>query len=168
MSQSNLILDYHGPMNFAVMDSLLVNLKKNKEYSQFNKITSKRIYAMVVECLENICKHSELITDDNPVMYSHISVSLENDTILIRCGNPVTEEAKNNISGRLNHLNKSDMVGLKSMYENKFISGMELDETCAGLGFIYMAIKSANKIIYSFMPLPSGYFYFEIQLTLNK
>ena len=38
----------------------------------------------------------------------------------------------------------------------------------AGLGFIFMVLKSGNKISYSFNPLTDGYLYFEIQISLNK
>ena len=39
---------------------------------------------------------------------------------------------------------------------------------CAGLGFIFMALKSGNKITYSFKPLKNGYLYFELEITLNQ
>ena len=74
MSESGIILDYRGPLNFSVIDSLLIKLKKTKEFASLNKTTDKRVYSMVVECLENICKHSEFNLLNNPAMYSYISV----------------------------------------------------------------------------------------------
>ena len=60
MSESETFLDYHGPLDLKVIDLLLEKLKNTKEFTALNKITGKRVYSMVVECLENILKHTEL------------------------------------------------------------------------------------------------------------
>src|SRR5450759_4311415 len=168
MSEKGIFLEYRGRLNYSVIDSLLIKLKRTKEFTSFNKTTGKRVYSMVVECLENICKHSEFNLLNNPAMYPHISVGKENNKIIIKAGNPVTDDAKDNIAGRLDHLNNSDENALKELYENKIKSDLKSDDICAGLGFIYIALKSGNKINYSFSPLTNGYLYFELQITQNK
>jgi hypothetical protein len=168
MSDSGIFLDYRGPMDFAIIDLLLKKLKKTTEYTSLNKTTGKRVYSMVVECLENICKYAELKLSDNPATYCHISVRKENDKIIIKAGNPVTEGAKDKIVDRLDHINKSDETTLNVLYENKIVSDLKIDNKRIGLGFIYMALKSGNKIVYNFSPLAYGLLYFEIQITLNK
>jgi hypothetical protein len=166
MSESDIFLDYYGPVDFAVIDSLLVKLKKTKEYKALHKTTAKRLYSLVVECLENICRHSELSLI--PEMYSHLSIRNETNKFFIQAGNPVSEAAKYNISNRLDYLNASDEVTLRKLYENKINSDLESGEKCAGLGFISMALKSGNKLNYSFNILQNDYSYFELLITLNK
>lgn len=168
MSESNIFLDYRGPVNFPVIDSLLIKLKKKREFTQLNKTTSKRVYAMVVECLENICKHSDFSAMNDPETYCHLSVSSEDGKIIIRSGNPITEDARENIISRIDHVNNSDEATLRTQYEDKIKKDLLEDEKCAGLGFIYMALKSCNRIIYRFTPMIHGHLYFEIQITLNK
>jgi hypothetical protein len=168
MSEPEIFFDYHGPLDYSVIDSLLIKLKATREYSVLNKTTGKRLYSMVVECLENIIKHSELSILKNPAMYSKISVGDQDGKITIKAGNPVTADSKVNIAGRLDHLNNSDVPTLKALYEDKIRSDLNHDDICAGLGFIYIALKSGNKITYSFRPLTNGYLYFEIKITLNK
>lgn len=168
MSEQGVFLEYRGTLNFSVIDLLLIKLKKTKEFAALNKTTGKRVYSMVVECLENICKHSDFNLLNDPTMYSHLSIGKENDKIIIKAGNPVTYDAKDNIATRLDHLNNADETDLKALYENKINSDLKTDDICAGLGFIYIAMKSGNKIIYSFSPLTKGYLYFELQITLNK
>jgi Family of unknown function (DUF6272)/SiaC family regulatory phosphoprotein len=168
MSQSGVFLEYRGLLDFSVIDSLLIKLKKTGEYIALNKTTAKRVYSMVVECLENISKHAALKAADNPTMYSHISVRMDNDKIIIVCGNPVVDEAKENISARIDFINSSDEETLKAQYKKRIKSDIISDDRCAGLGFIYMALKSGNKLSYSFIPLDDGYSYFEIRITQNK
>ena len=168
MSQSGIFLDYGGPLDFEVIDSLLKKLKKTREFKDLNKITRKRVYFVVVECLENILKHAELELSENPATNSHITIRIHNDKIIVNAGNPVAGDVKENIVQRLESINNSEENTLKSLYEKKIRSELLNTEKCAGLGFIQMALKSGNKITYSFRSLSNGYLYFKIEITLNK
>jgi len=168
MSESGIFLDYKGPLDFEVIDSLLKKLKKSREFKEMNRITGKRVYSVVVECLENILKHAELELSENPATNPHITVRKKNEKIIVNAGNPVAGDVKEDIIQRLDSLNNSDEQTLKSLYENKIRSELLYDEKCAGLGFIQMALKSGNKLVYNFNPLSNGYLYFEIEITLNK
>jgi len=168
MAESHVFLDYRGPLDFDIIDSLLKKLKDSREFTLLNKTTGKRLYSMVVECLENICKHAYLLVADNPSTYCHILAKNENEKIVIIAGNPVSDAAKNNISARIDHINNSSKTTLETLYEEKIISDQMSDDKCAGLGLIYMALKSGNKLSYSFIPLKDDFSYFEIKITLNK
>jgi len=52
MSESGVFLDYHGPVDYDVLDSLLIKLREKSEFKVLNKTTCKRVYSVVVECLE--------------------------------------------------------------------------------------------------------------------
>jgi hypothetical protein len=168
MTGSNIFLDYRGPLNFEIIDSLLKKLKDSGEFNQLNITTRKRLYSMVVECLENICKHADMKLVNDPSAYSHINVKNENGKIIIISGNTVSDTSKTNISARLDHVNNSDETTLRKLYEEKLESDIMSDDKCAGLGFIYMAVKSGNKLSYSFVPMNNDLSYFEIKITLNK
>ena len=168
MAGSDTFLEYLGPMNFAIVDSLLIKLKNTAEYKVLNKTTSKRVYSVVVECLENICKHSDLELTRKRNMSCHLSVGKENDRIVVHAGNPLPADEKENIISRIGHINNSDVAALKNLYESKINQAFLKDETCAGLGFIQLALKSGNKISYNLNYLAPGYLYFEIIITINK
>jgi hypothetical protein len=168
MSESGIFLDYQGPVNLAVIELLLIKLKKTKDYVALNKTTGKRVYGLVVECLENISKHSVLNISGETGKQPNISVRKENEKIIIKAGNPVPADAKDKLISRLDKINQLDEADLKSLYEDQVKIELRQEDKGAGLGFIYMALKSGNRIIYSFDPLKNGYLYFEIQLSLNK
>ena len=168
MTQTAIFLDYRGPVDLPEIESLLKKLKKSKEFTSLNKITGKRLYAIVVECLENIHEYSFLISPDDPGLQPHISVRKENDKIIVTSGNPVTDYTKAKLINRLDLINKSDEAALKTLYENKINHKPAEDEKGAGLGFISMARKSGNRINYSFEPVKRGYSYFETQISINK
>jgi hypothetical protein len=168
MPESGIFLDYHGPVDLPVIELLLKTLKKTKEFAALNKTSGKRVYALAVECLENIFKHSALKSSDDPELQPHISIRKVNDKIIIIAGNPVQNDAKDKLTRRLDKINQSDEATLKTLYENKINCDEKRDENGAGLGFIFMALKTGNRISYSFNPINNDYLYFEIQISLNK
>ncbi len=168
MSGSQVLLDYHGQIDLKIIDLLLKKLRNKAEFSNLDTTTRKRVYGVVVECLENIYKNAVTSPPGNQKMLSHILVRKENCTIGIVAGNPVVESAGESLAGKLDRINGLDVAGLKSTYE-KIIGGESGgNDNGAGLGLIDMAIKSGNKIGYRFLPLIPGFLYFEIHLSISK
>jgi len=168
MPESEIFLDYNGHVDLPVIELLLKKLKKTKEFTALNKTTGKRTYAMFVECLENIYKHSALISSMDKRMQPHVSIRKENDKVIIIAGNPVSIEAKDNLVRKLDQINRLDEAALRAKYEHRINSDSNQENNGAGLGFIFMASKSGNRISYSFNPLNDDYLYFEIQISINK
>jgi hypothetical protein len=168
MSDSKVFLEYQGPIDLSVIQLLLKKLKKTKEYTELNKTTGKRVYSLVVECLENISKHSVLNTANETGKQPRVSVGKENGKIAITAGNPIPNIVKDNLITKIDQINQLDQASLKTLYENKINHELRMNEKGAGLGLIHMALKSGNRIGYSFSPLMNGYLYFELRILLNK
>lgn len=168
MTSSGILLEYHGPVDFQVIDSLLKQLKGEKEYTDLNTLIRKRTYSLYVECIENICKHSALMRSADLNAQTYISLSNEENRIFISAGNPVTEESARRLQKRLDNINNLDSMELRKMHEARINSEQSKGDIGAGLGFICMAFKSGNKLQYSFHPMIPGYLFFEIQISLNK
>jgi len=168
MSESGILLDYHGPVDLKVIELLLKRLRRTKEFTFLNKLTCKRVYAIVVECLENIYKNQIVLSSADPGINPHISVRTENDKIYIVAGNPVPDSTKDSLVRKLDQVNTLDEAALRSLYEHKITRDSTQGENGAGLGLIYMVLKSENKIEYTFQPLIKGYLYFELKISLNK
>jgi hypothetical protein len=168
MPNAGILLDYNGPVDLKIIEILLQKLKKTSEFAGLNITTQKRTYALTVECLENISKHSVLKSSNDRRMQPHISIREENEKLFIITGNPIPVEAKEKLKSLLDRLNGLDETALKSLYENILTREAKKGENGAGLGFIFMALKSGNRFTYGFNPLADGYLYFEIQISLNK
>jgi hypothetical protein len=144
------ILYHKGPVNFNTIEILLTNLKKAFEFQNLNKTVSKRVYAIIVECLENISKHSLKNPENISFPDPYLSVRKQRDEIIIKTGNPVSEDSKKRITKRLNQINNLNESDLKSLYDEIINRELKPDKNGAGLGFIMMALKSGNRIDYNF------------------
>jgi hypothetical protein len=167
MTSSGIFLEYHGPFDFPVVDTLLLELKTKKEYNDLRILTKKRTYSLFVECIENICKHSAVKTTDDERLKPGVSLWKDDHKLVILAGNPISEQSREKLTRSLDHVNNLTNNDLKKMHELRISSDPVKGCNGAGLGFIYMVLKSENKLGYSFHPLSSGYLYFEIQISLN-
>jgi hypothetical protein len=168
MPKSAILLDYNGLVDFPGIEKLLKKLKNSREFAALDKTTARRTYALTVECLENINKHSAVSSLPDKNNQPHISIRREDDKIIITAGNLVKKEATGKLADKLKEISKLDLASLKTLHEIRISQDFKKNENGAGLGLISMAIKSGNRIVYNFRPSDDGFSYFEIQILLNK
>jgi hypothetical protein len=168
--QGKIFLEYTGPVDQKVIDDLLQNLKTTKEYKDLNKTSARRVYAILVECLENISKHTLKDIQDNQFRQPFIIVKDSDDTIVISAGNPIVHEKKDVIVRRLDKVNNMDKDELQLLHEKILNQETRISDNGAGagLGFIFMKLKSKNHIEYSFTEITSEIYFFELKISVNK
>jgi hypothetical protein len=151
-----------------MIDQLLKKLKKSQEFINLDKTTGKRIYAILVECLENIAKHSVKKSAADIKIQPTILVRKLNDKIVIKASNPVAIDKTGELIRRLNQVNYLKGKVLVTLYENKINKVSDQESNGAGLGFMLMKLKSGNKITYKFTRIDNDYTYFELKISVNE
>jgi len=170
LAKRKIFLDYSGPIDQAVIDNILQNLKETQEYRSLGKVSGKRVYSIIVECLENMSKHSVRDPGYKNGKHPYISAGEWEECIIIHAGNIVSLEKTDMLAARLNKVNNMNMEGLTDLYEHILNREARLSENGAGagLGFILMRLKSGRKIDFSFTKINDSYTLFEIQVSVNK
>jgi SiaC family regulatory phosphoprotein/Family of unknown function (DUF6272) len=170
LTHKKIFLDYTGPVDQKVVDHLLQNLKKTKEYMSLSKTPGKRVYSILVECLENIAKHTPKDIAVNHGKLPYISAGEWDDSISIYAGNPILREKTDLLVNRLDKVNNMSQEDLTILYEKILNRETKLTDNGAGagLGFILMKLKSGKKIDYSFTRIDDKLSFFEIQISINK
>ena len=170
LAHRKIFLDYTGPVDQKIIDQLLQSLKKTKEFNSLNKTQGKRIYSILVECLENISKHTPKNIAGNHVKLPYISAGEWDDSISIYAGNPIQQEKQDLLIKRLDKVNNMDHEELITLYEKILNRETRLTDNGAGagLGFILMKYKSGKKIDYSFTRINDDLSFFELQISVNK
>lgn len=161
------ILEYSGRVDCQVIDNLLLNLKKGKEFALLDKLTARRVYAIIVECLENIMNHS--YTGEIPKeKYPFISVSKQDKIVLIRTGNTIDSVQKEKLEKKLNLANEPDEDELFRLYEWTINTENKEANAGAGLGLIIIRLKSGERIQYSIRPDNNGLYFVELKVSVKK
>jgi hypothetical protein len=167
LKKSEVIINYTGPINSDSIGSILTKYKQSKSYGEIDKITRKRVYAIIVECLDNISKHSYKEQEDQSLTDPSFSIRKQQSQIVIKASNILTENNKKELADRIDMINKLDEEGLKLLYNKRIKDGLKPDGSGAGLGFITIALKSGNKIHYSFPESDFKNSFVEIQIYVN-
>ena len=161
-------LEYTGPVTYRTIDHLLKDLKKTEEFRALHKITARRVYAILVEMLENIAKHSISSSSEVSLCQPYISAEMKEENIVIRAENPVSAEKREILTAQLELVNDLDEGDLTLFYEDKINRKAKKYENGAGLGFILVRLKSGNKIDFTFTEKPGNFLCLSIQITVNK
>ena len=166
--EMGVIFEFKGEIDFEKIDLLLNRLKKIRAYRSVRKSVQKKVYSVIVECLDNIYKHK--ITDSLSVkdkeIFPYIILTREDDKYIISTGNVVTNDSIQDLRDDLIQINMHDRIGLKSLYAEIVSKDIISDEDGAGLGLITIALKTEEKINYEFNLINDQYSYFEMKIII--
>ncbi len=160
MQRDNLGHIYRGKFTQQITDGILSLTETNLEKEEESPKIKKRVYAIMVECLQNITRHQDDTDDDAPENYGLFVIQKQGSKYFITTGNLIEDENIDNIKGLIEKINGLEKDELKSYYKKVLTEGTLSDKGGAGLGLIDMARKSGNKLRYEFKPISKGLSYF--------
>jgi len=168
-SGNNLLLIYKGEINEHITSSVLNMAEKNMERIGEESMTRKRVFNVMVECLQNIAKHAdEAITHTGKKYNSLFLIGQDEDGYYIVSGNAVYGSKVEEMERRLNLINSLNKEELKAYYL-KIMANCSIDaKGGASLGFIEMARKSGNQLQYSFEAIDNVAQFFVLQTNIFK
>ena len=168
MKEKGAFINYTGPFTYEAIDGLLDELKEADWYNALSQVARKRIYAILVECMENIVKHSVDVMPGRGKFKNFIGISEKEGNIVISAGNPVYIERAEELGVMLEMLNELDQETLSSLCRDKINGKTIPGRNSAGLGFITMRLRSGKKIDFSFTRIDGRLSFFSIQIKVNK
>lgn len=169
MITKQLVLVYEGEFTQEITKSVLSMAERNLESVGEEEGIKRKVFNVMVECLQNICKHTDQYEKVNHVKDSAVFIiGKEDGDYNIISGNSIHNPHIEGLEEKLKLINSLDKDGLKSLYK-EIISNTELsDKGGAGLGFVDMARKSGQKLGFSFHPIDAEYSFFVLKVKIGK
>lgn len=134
----------------------------------------KKIYYILIECLQNVFHHTGNLNDengksdfegnDNAIFM--ISKSLA-DNYVITTGNFIPEKKISALKDRIDSINKMSKEELKALYLDQLNSTELSEKGGAGLGIIDIARKSGSKLNYSFHSVNPETSFFTLSIEIK-
>ena len=169
MKKNNVIMVYEGEFSQDITKSFLSMTESNFQSAMVNDSIIKKVYNIMMEVLQNICKHElKFLFDESESTKSLFIISENELEYQIITGNAINKDVINIIKDRIEKVNSLDQDGLKAFYKETRLNSTISEVGGAGLGFIDIARKSGNKISYHFKQINDGVFYFTQMVTVNK
>jgi hypothetical protein len=160
------ILAHYGPLSYEEIGFLLNRMSAFVDKQGFNITIKKKIYSAMVESLENIYKHQDIISS-NSDFQPRFSLFLDEKEISLFASNSILNHRINPLKEKLDKVNSLNKEGLKDLYKLTILSGNVSPKGGAGLGIINIAKVSENKIVYKFEDVDTEYSYFTINVSIS-
>ncbi len=175
MVEKRLTLAYEGEVTQEITKAFTSMTEKSLEKVEEDGKIKKKVYHVMVECLQNIAKHAD---DDNVMSSDKLEEGLAKSGIFIignddkeyfiTSGNGILNENIPNLKSMLDTINSKNKEELKELYKSKMKETVISDKGGAGLGFIDIARKTGNPLEYHFEPIDSKSSFFLLKSRISR
>lgn len=161
---------YRGKFTKNITANLLALTETNLEKADDTHRLKKKIYFVMVECLQNITKHQDVVKETIGEESAILVLQKKDKRYYITTGNVIENENITKLTGQLERVNSLDADELKMYYQEMLVTGEISSKGGAGLGLIAMARKTGNKLYFDFQKVNEvfSYFYLRTEIPLEK
>jgi hypothetical protein len=170
MKEHKIQLVYEGEITHQITKAFTSLTETNMEIDEESQSTQKKVFHVMVECLQNVGKHAECVecVDNRKEGRGTFMVCKNDNEYTITTGNIVNKSHVNDMTEVLDKINSLDKDGLKQLYKQQIKEGRLSSKGGAGLGFIDIAKKTGNKLHYGFLPVSNEYSFFILTSVISR
>jgi len=170
MKKNNINLAYEGEITHQITKAFTSLTENNMIKEEDLNTVQKKVFHVMVECLQNISKHAQ---NRNNIVTSKdgrgiFMVSKDESEYNVTTGNVIDNDKVIILRDILENINQLDNLGLKKLYKQQMREGRLSDRGGAALGFIDIARKTGQKLIYSFLTIDEEKSFFVLTSTISR
>ena len=161
---------YRGIVDSTAVEHILALAEANFTDSKEQILVRKRVYFIMVECLQNITRHQDISDDPDFDQSALFIMKRKEQSYSITSANLIFDSAIEPLREKIDKINAMDADQLKNYAKEVLSNGTFSKKGGAGLGLIEMARKSGSKFQYEFIPSKYGMsmFYMNLEIPMSK
>ena len=164
LPDNRFMLSYKGEISDDIMLPLLAMTEKKLDISGTAGKVKAKVFNVMVECLQNITRHTANITADKAAIFMFGGCD---EGYVIFSGNAIKSEKVQELKSKLLKINTMSKDELKEFYKFWINSQEFSNKGGAGLGLIDMARKTGNPLDFDFEPIDDEYYFFSLKTLIN-
>jgi hypothetical protein len=172
MKGNKVLLSYNGEVSFDMVKSLLDIIEGRFEREESNPKIKKKIFNVLVECLQNLCHHVEMSEDEvRDIAEGRNAVILlwvEDEFYHVGTGNYIANKNIKKLKDWLDKINGLSKDDLRGLYKQVLNNNQFSPKGGGGLGFIDIARKSGQKLQYDFEHVDDDFSFFSFRIQIPK
>ncbi|OFX83639.1 MAG: hypothetical protein A2W99_15535 [Bacteroidetes bacterium GWF2_33_16] len=170
MKAHEITLVYEGEITHQITKAFTSLTESNMAKESESNSVQKKVFHVMVECLQNISKHADSFGSDDFLFAGRgiFMVSKGKNDYHVTTGNVIENDKIEELTEMLDHINSLDKDGLKDLYKNQMKEGRLSEKGGAGLGFIDIARKTNNKLDFHFLPIDEGSSFFLLTSSISR
>lgn len=170
LNKGNVILAYKGSITSSLITNSLDTVEKKLDAQNESSKIRKKVYNVLVECLQNIYHHLDDVPGETKELGSKFAVFIIikiEESFNILTGNFVQDNKVQMLADRMDQINSLSTDELKSLYK-LILNNEEFSiKGGGGLGMIDIARKTGSKLDYHFYKYKDGYSFFSLNIVIS-
>ncbi len=171
LERNNIMLSFKGEFTPELLTSILNIIENKLDYIEKDQRVRKRVFNVLVECLQNLYHHNEIhMTDDtlgNEEKTGIVMIAKNISGFSIFTGNLMMNEGVVALKDKLETINSMGKDELKEIYKSVLNNGEMSDKGGCGLGLMDIARRSGQKLDYGFIPFDNKHSFFSLNVNIN-
>jgi hypothetical protein len=170
MERNNILLSFKGEITSDLLTSILQIMENKMENMQEEPKMKKKVYNVLVECLQNLYHHLDEISevDEEKVRSAIFMIGKLDGYYSIITGNYILNENINGLKNRLDEVNSLSKEELKEYYKRVLNNGEMSLKGGGGLGMIDIARKTGEKLEYNFLEIDNKVSFFTLKIKVSN
>ncbi len=165
------IFSFSGAVSKELVQSTLDKLEAQLEEVEKNSKTKKKVFNVLVEILQNLNHHIETVKPGQKLIdegkNAAFKIWADDNDYHISTGNFIRNQNVKSLESWLVYINSTTEEELRALYKEK-LNDKFTPKGGGGLGFIDIARKSGQKLVYSFDEIDADYSFFSFQINIPK
>lgn len=168
MKQHKAMVSYHGEFTFESINNILLYARRDIKMRNVEKKTSRKVYAVLVEALENILRHG-VEKDYNTKTTDGVFVLFKTDNgFTIKTGNLIKNKDIEKLKAEIQDVSEKNLEQLKKAYREQLRHGAISNKGGAGIGLIDMAIKANKDLSFNLFETDKDTSFFELTINISQ
>jgi hypothetical protein len=170
MKEHEITLVYEGEITHQITKAFTSLTESNMAKEEENNSVQKKVFHVMVECLQNISKHADDF-GTNEYIFSGRGIFLVakgKDDYTVTTGNAVENSKIQELKKLLEQVNSLDKEELTELYKKQIREGRLSEKGGAGLGFIDIKRKTGKNLDYHFLPINDDASFFLLTSTISR
>lgn len=170
MEKNNILLSFKGDITSDLLTSILQIMENKMDYMQEEPKMKKKVYNVLVECLQNLYHHMDDVADGtNDITRSAIfMIGRNTNNYTIITGNYILNENVSGLRARIDEVNALTKEELKEYYKKVLNNGEMSLKGGGGLGMIDIARKTGEKLEYNFLEIDNKISFFTLNIKVTQ
>ncbi len=169
MGRSNIMLSFKGEITPELLTSILQITETKLDSIQENAKIKKKIFNVLVECLQNLYHHlDEFPNNKTGRRYAIFLIGKTDGIYSIITGNYIKNDKLEKFKNYLDKINSLDKDELKDLYKAILNNDQFNEKGGGGLGFIDMVRRTNQKIDYNIVDVDKKHSFISITFKVTQ
>jgi hypothetical protein len=174
LEKQRIMLSFKGDLSPDLISAILELIEEKIEVSESDPRMRKRVFNVVMECLQNLYHHNKRTIGANEASPHRnerqgvVMIAQDNSGYSVLTGNYMARDEVNELKNRLDQVNGCEPEQLRELYKSRLGDGKFTRSGGGGLGIIDIARKSGQKLEYGFVPMDNDNTFFSLNVNVTS